>query len=74
MPVWSTDAPSQVAVDLWQVSQAAVVCTWPVGLPVAIVPLWQDAQAPTTWLWSTFAPVQTTVEVWQFSHKLLVAM
>ena len=31
-------------VDLWQLSQAAVVVTWFAGLPNAVVPLWHVAQ------------------------------
>jgi len=34
------------ALVLWQVSQAAVVGIWLVGLPVAVVPLWQVEQVP----------------------------
>ncbi|MBC2729584.1 hypothetical protein [Thiobacillus sp.] len=34
------------AVVLWQVSQDAVVGMWVVGLPVAVVPLWQVEHVP----------------------------
>jgi hypothetical protein len=39
MPVWFIVVPVNELVDLWQVSQAAVVCTWFAGLPNAVVPL-----------------------------------
>ena len=45
MPVWLNVAGVQAEV-LWQVSQDAVVGRWVVGLPVAVVPLWQVAQVP----------------------------
>ena len=38
----------QLAVLLWQLSQAPVVAMWVGPLPVAVVPLWQVAQAPVT--------------------------
>ena len=37
-------APENVAVERWQVSQGAVVTMWFDGLPVAVRPLWQEAQ------------------------------
>ena len=52
-PLWSTLAPAQVAVDLWQLSHTvALVCTGVLGLPTARVkpPVWQvahDALTPT---------------------------
>ena len=46
-PAWLNDTLVQVLV-LWQLSQPAVVEMWFAGLPVALVPLWQDAQAPVT--------------------------
>ena len=49
---WLTLVPAQVAVDLWQDSQAAVVLMCPVDLPVAVTPLWQLAQLLET---ETFA-------------------
>ncbi|HWD21640.1 MAG TPA: hypothetical protein VG591_00765 [Burkholderiales bacterium] len=44
-PVWLKVAGSH-AVVRWQLSQAAVVCTCPEGLPRAVVPLWQVLQVP----------------------------
>lgn len=38
-PVWLKAAPEKVEVDLWQLSQAAVVCICPLGLPNAVLPL-----------------------------------
>ncbi len=44
MPVWSMRAPANVDVLRWQFSHGMVVGTWLAGLPVAVVPLWQEAQ------------------------------
>ena len=57
--LWSALAPLQVVLDLWQLSQPAVVDRWPLFLPVATVPLWQLEQPVTTetLLWN-FAGVQ----------------
>ena len=46
--LWSALAPLQVLLDLWQLSQPAVVDRWPLSLPVATVPLWQLEQPVTT--------------------------
>ena len=54
-------------------SQAAVVEMWLAGLPSAIVPLWQAAQLPVTWVWSTRAGSQPVV-VWQLWQLALEAM
>jgi hypothetical protein len=49
----------------WQVSQDAVVTTWPAGLPVAWFPLWHVAQLPgCTPTWLKRAPANVAV-VWQ---------
>jgi len=46
----------------WQVSQEAVVETWPEFLPVAVVPLWQELQVPgATLLCFIVAGVQAVV-------------
>ena len=37
--LWSALAPVQIVVDLWQLSQLAVVERWLAVLPVATVPL-----------------------------------
>ena len=57
--LWSALAPLQVVLDLWQLSQPAVVDRWLLFLPVATVPLWQLEQpvATETLLWN-FAGVQ----------------
>ena len=39
--LWSALAPLQVLLDLWQLSQPAVVERWLLFLPLAILPLWQ---------------------------------
>jgi hypothetical protein len=36
-------------------------------LPVAVLPLWQEAQLPLTPAWSKLAPAHVVV-VWQSSH------
>ena len=59
-PAWLNDTLVQVLV-LWQLSQPAVVEMWFAGLPVALVPLWQDAQAPVTLAWSKRTFVQLVV-------------
>jgi hypothetical protein len=46
--LWLTLVPSQVVVDLWQLSQVAVVERWVADLPVRLVPLWQLAQPEVT--------------------------
>ena len=46
--LWSALAPLQVLLDLWQLSQPAVVDRWLLFLPVATVPLWQLEQPVTT--------------------------
>ena len=46
--LWSALAPLHVVVDLWHVSQLAVVRICPLFLPVAVVPLWQLEQPVTT--------------------------
>jgi hypothetical protein len=45
MPLWLNTAPEKVVVERWQVSHAAAVATWVADLPVARLPLWQEAQA-----------------------------
>jgi hypothetical protein len=44
MPLWLNTAPVKVVVERWQVSHAAAVVTWLADLPVARLPLWQEAQ------------------------------
>jgi hypothetical protein len=47
---------------------------WLVGLPLAVVPLWQLEQVPrATRLWLKMAGVQALV-LWQVSHAAFVAM
>jgi len=60
-PVWLKVAGVQALV-LWQVSQEAVVGTWPEGLPLAVLPLWQVEQVPVaTPLWLKVAGVHAVV-------------
>jgi hypothetical protein len=70
-PVWLKLVGNQ-AVVRWQVSQAAVVATWPLGLPFAFVPLWQVAQVPGTTLgWLKLAGNQAVLR-WQLLHGTTV--
>ena len=46
--LWSALAPSHLLLDLWQLSQAAVVPRWLLLLPLAMVPLWQVEQPVLT--------------------------
>jgi hypothetical protein len=53
--VWLTLVPVQLAVDLWQASQAALVVMWLVERAVAdVVPVWQLAQpvVTVTFMWN----------------------
>ena len=54
--LWSALAPVHVVLDLWQLSQLAVVERWLAVLPVAVVPLWQVEQ-----------PVLTATLAWNFA-------
>ena len=54
--LWSALAPVHVVLDLWQLSQLAVVARWLAVLPVATVPLWQLEQ-----------PVLTATLAWNFA-------
>ncbi len=56
----------------WQLSQAALVCTWLAGLPATSVPLWQFWHVPgATPTWLNLAPTKVLVE-WQVSHAAVV--
>jgi hypothetical protein len=62
------------AVVVWHASHERVVTKWPVGLPLALVPLWQEAQVPaTTPVWLNVAGSQAVVR-WQLSHEAVVTM
>ena len=61
--------PVNVVVDLWQVSQAAVVGIWLVGLAKPAPPiLWQDAQPVVIPTWLNLAPVKVLV-LWHSEHS-----
>jgi hypothetical protein len=47
---------------------------WLVPFPVAVVPLWHDAQVPLTWVWSTRVTGLHVATEWHLSHVLLVVM
>ena len=64
IPVWFIAAPFlKLTVDLWQVSQAAVVCMCVAGLPNAVAPLWQLAQPLTIPVWFIVAPAKLVVDL-----------
>jgi hypothetical protein len=72
MPVWFIEAGLKAAVDLWQVSHGWVVEMWPLDLPKAWTPLWQDAQPLLMPLWSIAAVLNVVVDLWQVSHAAVV--
>jgi hypothetical protein len=67
-------APLNVVVLVWQVSHAALVTMCVFDWPLAVVPLWQDAQPVVMPAWLILAPVKVVVLVWQVSHAALVTM
>ena len=76
VPVWLIDAGANAVVFLWQVSHCADVGMCVVGLPKAVVPLWQLEQRPATGglavAWLKVAVAQLVVELWQVSHCAVV--
>jgi len=61
MPAWLKPAPRKLVVEVWQVSQAAVVATWVADLPSAMVPLWQVAQPDEIPAWFIAVPANVVV-------------
>jgi hypothetical protein len=61
------------AVVVWQSSQVFALMTWLACLPVAVVPLWQVAQAAVTLAWSKRAGVHAG-GVWQSSQVFALMM
>ena len=62
------------AVVVWQWLQSKLFTgkvMWPVDVPVAVVPLWQDAQLPVMPVWLKPAGFQASVE-WQVLHSCVV--
>jgi hypothetical protein len=78
VPVWLIVGPVKEVNTLWQTSHCAVVGMWMVGLPSAVLPLWQVAQRPATAgtavAWLKVAVAQLVVELWQVSHCAVVTM
>ena len=62
-PVWLNTVPANDVVDLWQVSQAALVTMCVAGLPLALVPLWQVAQPDTMPVWFIAVPANEVVDL-----------
>jgi hypothetical protein len=63
-------------VEVWHESQVALVEMWPLaGLPVADVPLWQDAHVvvAATLVWVKVDGFHAVVR-WQVSHCAVVVM
>jgi hypothetical protein len=53
----------------WQVSQGALVATWPEGLALAVMPLWHEKHVPgVTATCEKRAPVHVAAERWQTSQ------
>ena len=63
-----------VAAEVWQSSQLLPLVTWVACLPVAMTPLWQELQMPTTCVWSTASAGDHWTLLWQSSHTLVVLM
>jgi hypothetical protein len=72
MPWWLNAVPTNVVVDRWQVSHAAVVGTCEAALPRAVEPLWHVAQPVVMPWWLNVAPVNVVVDRWQVSHAAVV--
>ena len=47
---------------------------WVLGLPLALVPLWQEEQVPITSVWLTVLAGAQAALVWQSAQLVLVAM
>ena len=71
--MWLNVAGVQAFV-VWHVSHDWVVGIWFVPLPVAIVPLWQEAQVPLTCVWSTLVAGFHAATAWHDSQRLLLVM
>jgi hypothetical protein len=56
----------------WQSSHVLVLAMWLMGLPGAVMLLWQLAQLPRTARWSTWAGIHALVE-WQSRQVLALA-
>ena len=64
MPVCTMAVPAKLVVDLWQVSQLAVVGIWLVPLAKPEPPAtWQDAQPVVMPVWSITAPLNEAVDL-----------
>jgi hypothetical protein len=64
------------AVVVWQWLQSKLFtgnAMWPVFVPVAVVPLWHDAQLPVMPVWLNAAGVHARVE-WQALHSCVVGI
>jgi hypothetical protein len=80
MPVWFIAAPPlKLVVLLWQVSQAAVVAMWVLGLlkgvtPANAAPLWQVEQPLVMPVWFMAVPEKLVVLLWQVSQAAVVGI
>ncbi len=66
-------APEKLEVDLWQVSQEAVVCMCPEDLPLDLTPSWQLTQLPTIPVCLNVTESQS-VDLWQVSQLTVVGI
>ena len=58
----------------WQAAQAVLEAIWPAFLPVAVVPLWHEAQPPLTWAWSTCVTGRHENVAWHAPQDVLERM
>ena len=77
VPTWSILDGLKAVVLAWQVSHWAPVGMWLVGLPRALLPLWQFEHRPAAGglavAWLKVAVAQDVVDAWQVSHWAEVA-
>ena len=74
MPAWFMVVPAKLVVDLWHVSQDALVGIWLAGLAKPAPPnLWQVAHPVVMPVWFIAAPpINEAVDLWQVSQDALV--
>ena len=69
----------KLVVELWHVSQAAVVAIWLLGLksgvtPWNAAPLWQVEQPLVIPVWFMVVPAKLAVDLWQVSQLAVVGI
>lgn len=73
--------PEKLVVDLWQVSQDALVGMWLLGLVTSalvtaklVPPPWQLAHPLVMPVWFIAVPAKLVVDLWQVSQAAVVGM